>query len=63
MATNTCSSCAFFEDHMANTGETKKDAGLCRFNPPISQPEADARGLWPIVQINDWCGHFEKEDA
>jgi hypothetical protein len=59
----TCSSCVFFEDH-ANANDAQKtgnDAGLCRFNPPVSQPDANARGLWPVVTTKDWCGHFTAE--
>lgn len=61
MTTAACASCAFFEDHAANSGKTLEGAGLCRFNPPVSQPEADSRGLWPVVKSDDWCGHFEAE--
>ncbi|SDF19420.1 hypothetical protein SAMN04488105_11472 [Salipiger thiooxidans] len=58
-----CATCAFFEDHKANTTAVPDDAGLCRFNPPVTQPEANARGLWPVVKSDDWCGHFEAEAA
>ncbi|TCM84531.1 hypothetical protein [Rhodovulum steppense] len=61
MSTTMCASCTFFEDHAANTASRLDGAGLCRFNPPISQPEADSRGLWPVVRSDDWCGHFEDE--
>jgi len=61
MSANACNACTFFEDHIANSGKTLEGAGLCRFNPPVSQPEADSRGLWPVVKENDWCGHFEVE--
>lgn len=60
MAT-TCESCAFFEDHKTNTAVTAENAGLCRFNPPVTQPQADSRGLWPVVSTEDWCGHFKQE--
>jgi hypothetical protein len=53
-----CNSCVFFDDHAANGEQAKADAGLCRFNPPVSQPDANARGLWPVVTSDDWCGHF-----
>ena len=53
-----CQSCRFFDDHKLNGGFTQNDAGLCRFNPPISQPEPQAQGLWPVVASRDWCGHF-----
>lgn len=58
-----CSQCAFFEDHHANTAAKLDDAGLCRFNPPVTQPSADARGLWPVVKEDDWCGHFRADAA
>jgi hypothetical protein len=58
---STCDSCVFFEDHASNTQKPEGDAGLCRFNPPVSQPDAKARGLWPVVTTKDWCGHFTAE--
>ena len=57
----TCSSCVFFEDHAAQMQKATDDAGLCRFNPPVSQPDANAKGLWPVVTTRDWCGHFTAE--
>ncbi|MGA8293399.1 MAG: hypothetical protein WB820_13030 [Rhodoplanes sp.] len=35
-----------------------EDDGLCRDNPPVSQPGPSAHGLWPVVSAKDWCGHF-----
>ncbi|UPG74220.1 hypothetical protein MVG78_08910 [Roseomonas gilardii subsp. gilardii] len=35
--------------------------GLCRYNPPVTQPSAEAHGLWPKVSNDDWCGHYEPE--
>ena len=54
-----CGACAFFDEHdgAAQAGHD----GLCRFNPPVSQPTADAHGLWPVVTEKDWCGHFAPE--
>ncbi len=54
-----CESCAFYDDH--NTGKQATDEGLCRFNPPVSQPAPDAHGLWPVVGKEDWCGHYSTE--
>lgn len=45
--TLSCYDCTFFEDHVANQGTSVGDAGLCRFNPPVTQPEPNARGFWP----------------
>ncbi|MBR9765510.1 MAG: hypothetical protein GYB53_18820 [Rhodobacteraceae bacterium] len=53
-----CSSCAFYEDHKANSASQLTDAGLCRANPPVSQMDADSRAFWPVVQATDWCGKF-----
>lgn len=56
MATSvTCGSCIFFDAH---TKKVTKSDGLCRFNPPVSQPDEAAHGLWPVVTKKDWCGHF-----
>ena len=49
-----CAKCKFFDSEA--TGE---QLGLCRYNPPISQPSGDQAGVWPKVEANDWCGHFE----
>ncbi|MBE7212085.1 MAG: hypothetical protein INR65_13775, partial [Gluconacetobacter diazotrophicus] len=51
----TCQKCSFFD------GAQSTDLGLCRFNPPVTQPSAEAHGLWPKVSTDDWCGHFEAE--
>ena len=53
-----CESCRFFDDHKTNGGQAAGDEGLCRFNPPVSQPEPKGHGLWPVVDSKDWCGHF-----
>ncbi|WP_019903458.1 hypothetical protein [Methylobacterium sp. 77] len=56
-----CESCRFFDDHQLNGGQSSGDEGLCRFNPPVSQPEPKSPGLWPVVASKDWCGHFTSE--
>ncbi|ARO13574.1 hypothetical protein BVG79_00214 [Ketogulonicigenium robustum] len=58
MAHSNCNACAFYEDHAANSDSKLQNAGLCRANPPISQPAAETRGFWPVVSANDWCGKF-----
>lgn len=55
---SSCTQCVFFDDHQGNKGTVANDAGLCRYNPPVSQPDPDSRGLWPVVTAHDWCGHF-----
>ena len=58
--TTSCESCAHY-DHHTNTGKVAQDQGLCRFNPPVSQPGPDAHGLWPVVSNSDWCAHFSAQ--
>jgi hypothetical protein len=59
-----CESCAYYDEHHSNSGKATMAAeGLCRFNPPVSQPAPDAHGLWPVVSKEDWCGHYSHEAA
>jgi hypothetical protein len=58
-----CTSCVFFEDHVVNGAKSTSDEGLCRYNPPISQPGPSAHGLWPVVAATDWCGRFTAQRA
>jgi hypothetical protein len=51
--TASCGKCVYFE------AEGGANLGLCRYNPPISQPSSSEHGVWPKVETNDWCGHFE----
>ena len=52
-----CGNCQFFDQPTA-AGKAMNGSGLCRFNPPISQPGPEMHGLWPVVDDTDWCGHF-----
>lgn len=61
--TTACSACTFYEDHAANAAKVEEDAGLCRFNPPVTQPAPAAHGLWPVVSASDWCGRFSEARA
>jgi hypothetical protein len=56
-----CRSCRYYDDHKLNGAAAQGDEGLCRFNPPVSQPEPQGHGLWPVVSAQDWCGHFSPE--
>ena len=58
-----CESCTYFDEHRTNSGKAANDGGLCRYNPPVSQPGPDSHGLWPVVGDKDWCGHFAAEAA
>lgn len=63
--TAACGKCRFFDtastESLGASGSTS--LGLCRYNPPISQPTQDSHGLWPKVEAADWCGHYERADA
>jgi hypothetical protein len=57
-----CDNCTYYDSKHSNPGTTiGDDKGLCRFNPPISQPAPDAQGLWPVVAREDWCGHYRDQ--
>lgn len=56
-----CTRCTFFDDAAASSAAEK--LGMCRYNPPVSQPSADAHGLWPMVSTSDWCGHYQPQAA
>lgn len=53
-----CNNCTFFDDHAKAQAAAQADGGLCRYNPPVTQPGPTEHGLWPIVSGSDWCGHF-----
>ncbi|HEX8553715.1 MAG TPA: hypothetical protein VF695_03320 [Sphingomonas sp.] len=53
--TAACAKCKFFD----TDAHASASLGLCRYNPPISQPSNDQAGVWPKVAASDWCGHFE----
>jgi len=57
--TAACSACLYFQPStfLAEEGE-------CRWGPPTPAPakEAEARGRWPIVGEDDWCGRYTPEE-
>lgn len=53
-----CTKCTFFDVKAAGP-----DLGLCRYNPPVSQPSPEAHGLWPVVAGQHWCGHYQPQAA
>lgn len=55
-----CTKCKFFDNH---ADKPRGDEGLCRYNPPVTQPSAEAHGLWPVVSGSDWCGHFSRDST
>jgi hypothetical protein len=58
MTTCACGSCQFMDGQSKEAVKHKKDnSGICRYNPPVPQ-DGDAVGLWPVVGMKDWCGHF-----
>lgn len=56
-----CGTCRFYDDHKLNDAVAEDEHGLCRFNPPVNQPDKLNHGLWPVVASEDWCGHFSPE--
>jgi hypothetical protein len=60
-ASAACVSCRFYDDHRLNDAVAQDERGLCRYNPPVSQPNPQSHGLWPVVNGGDWCGHFSPD--
>jgi len=58
MTTCACGNCQFFDTHSKMAKQKERDAGLCRYNPPLAQATSGAHGVWPLVEGKDWCGHF-----
>ena len=60
MTTCACSNCQYYDTQRTAAAKRKEtDTGLCRFNPPLPQSGSqETRGAWPVVEKNDWCGHF-----
>ncbi len=56
-----CESCRFFDDHKLNGANAQGDEGLCRFNPPVSQPAPESTGRWPGGAATEWGAHFTAE--
>jgi hypothetical protein len=56
-----CESCKFSDEHKVNGAQASGEQGLCRYNPPVTQPAPESKGLWPVVATSDWCGHFTPE--
>jgi hypothetical protein len=58
--TAACGKCRYFDTNAQGASDS---LGLCRYNPPMGQASGDAHGVWPKVEANDWCGHYEHADA
>jgi hypothetical protein len=57
MTTCACGNCQFFDTQSKAAKKAEREAGLCRYNPPLPQAE-DETAVWPLVRSKDWCGHF-----
>lgn len=55
-----CQSCRFY-DRKLNGATAQGNEGLCRFNPPVNQPDPQGQGLWPVASGHDWYGHYSPE--
>jgi len=58
MTTCACGNCQFFDTQGKASKRIERDAGLCRYNPPLPQAGETSPAVWPLVQSKDWCGHF-----
>ena len=54
-----CKNCRYYEERPQ--ARTLKYNGICRRYPPVSEPRQgpeDMVGIWPRVNVGDWCGEF-----
>lgn len=58
MTTCACGNCQFFDTQSKSARQKEREAGLCRYNPPMPQAEGGEHAIWPLVGSKDWCGHF-----
>lgn len=58
MTTCACGNCQFFDTQSKLAKQAQKNAGLCRYNPPLARSEGHSPAVWPMVETKDWCGHF-----
>jgi hypothetical protein len=59
MTTCACGNCQFMDKESKAAAKHKaEEAGLCRYYPPLSRQGQEASGIWPVVAMKDWCGHF-----
>ena len=56
MTTCACGNCQYYDTKAIAAEISRKDSGLCLYNPPMPQPAGQS--AWPVVAAKDWCGHF-----
>jgi len=64
-AAASCETCAFFSPFISNADfypPANLRMGECRASPPKVAGDDNGslnrgRGIWPAVEVNDWCGH------
>ena len=63
-----CKTCIWFDKEHESVKEIKLifgkyDVGYCRKHKPVVFPsEGRYWGGWPLVDVNDLCGEYRKED-
>lgn len=62
MMKRACGDCRHFAPHNANL---PGNGGACRAAPPVPViigqdhlGRPNVGGMWPAVQVDQWCGHF-----
>ena len=60
-----CKTCLYFTSYKGPRDSNEKDAGQCRWRPPILIME-DGVGpevIWPLVFEDDFCGQYKEKHA
>lgn len=58
MSDRSCAACVFFDASFDGASY-----GLCRRGAPRFGPHGTLDGVWPEVDVDDWCGEFRKVPA
>ena len=58
-----CKTCLYFSSYRGPRDTNEKDAGQCRWRPPVVITE-DGIGpevIWPLVFEDDFCGQYKEK--
>lgn len=51
-----CAECAYFDPH---DPADELSEGSCRRLPPRAADDDANNGIWPTVQVDEWCGEWK----
>lgn len=58
-----CKNCRWFDQEHKSLAEVPENYGYCRKHKPvIYHHEGRYYGGWPLVDVDDFCGEFRKDE-